>query len=156
MSPAHTIRVVHLRRALLLFAIVLGLAALVASLSQPPAERPDRTTQQTAPEPGPPVATPGPGPAEPAGGAPSTITFQASEKESKRVQAGTAVTVEVAVNEAGTVDIPDLGMTSPADPFTPARFDVLATRPGRYPLLFTPAAGEQPEPAGSLVVTSSG
>jgi hypothetical protein len=160
MSPANTIPTVHLRRALLLFAIVLGMAALVASLSRPVAERRDRTTQETTqettPEPGPPVATPQPGPAKPASGAPETVTFQAPEKESKRVEAGTAVTVQVAVTEAGTVDIPDLGMTAPADPFTPARFDVLATRPGGYPLLFTPAAGEQAEPAGRLVVTSQG
>jgi hypothetical protein len=147
---------VHLRRALLLFAIVLGMAALVASLSRPVSERRDRSTQQTTPEPGPPVATPGPGPAEPTGGAPGTVTFQASEKESRRVRAGVAVTVEVAVSEAGTVDIPDMGMTAAADPVTPARFDVLATRPGRYRLLFTPAAGEQAEPAGTLVVTSRG
>ena len=145
---------VHLRRALLLFAIVLGMAALVASLSRPVSERRDRTTQQTTPAPGPPVATPQPGPAEPAGHAPRTVTFQAPERESRRVRAGAAVTVEVAVNEAGTVDIPDMGMTAPADPVTPARFDVLATRPGRYALLFTPAAGERAEPAGSLVVTS--
>ncbi len=153
---ANTIRVVHLRRALLLFAIVLGLAALVASLSRPMADQRDRTTQETTPEPGPPVATPGTTPAEPSSGAPATVTFQASEKESNRIQAGAAVTVEVEVSEAGTVDIPDLGLTAPADPVTPARFDVLATRPGRYPLLFTPAAGEQPEPAGSLVVESRG
>src|SRR6185295_19528177 len=86
---ANTIRTVHLRRALLLFAIVLGLAALVASLSRPVADKRDRTTQDTTTEPGPPVATPKPGPAEPAGGAPRTVTFQASEKESRRVEAGT-------------------------------------------------------------------
>ena len=34
------------------------------------------------------------------------------------------MTVEVEVSEAGTVDIPDLGLTAPADPVTPARFDV--------------------------------
>ena len=86
----------------------------------------------------------------------AAVTFQASEKESNRIQAGAAVTVEVEVSEPGTVDIPDLGLTAPADPVTPARFDVFATRPGRYPLLFTPAAGEQPEPAGSLVIESRG
>src|SRR5215210_3914487 len=36
------IRAVHVRRALLLFAIVLGLAALVASVSRTPAERKGR------------------------------------------------------------------------------------------------------------------
>jgi hypothetical protein len=39
---------------------------------------------------------------------------------------------------------------------TPARFDLLANQAGRYELLFTAAAGDSAEPAGTLVVTSSG
>jgi hypothetical protein len=146
---------VHLRRALLLFAIVLGMAALVASLSRPIDQRGSDTTPATTPEPGPPTATPGRAPdtgtvlSEP-------IVFEAAAKESKKVPAGDAATVEVAVSQAGTVEIPDMGLSSPADPVTPARFDVLPTRPGRYELTFIPARGEQPEPAGSLVVTSRG
>ena len=150
----------HLRRALLLFAIVLGMAALVASLSRPIEDRQGqstttpRTETETA-EPSPPTAAPGPtggGTAE----LPKTLSFDAAEQQSKRLPAGEAATVEVAVNEAGSVEIPDMGLTAPADPFTPARFDVLASRPGRYRLLFTPAGEEEAEPAGSLVVTSSG
>src|SRR4051812_50094583 len=79
----NTIRMVHLRRALLLFAIVLGLAALVASLSRPVAERRDRTTQGTTPEPGPPGAAPGAGPAQPAGGATATRRFPAAAKQAR-------------------------------------------------------------------------
>jgi hypothetical protein len=146
---------VHLRRALLLFAIVLGMAALVASLSRPIDRRKTDTTPATTPEPGPPTASPGQAPdtgtvlSEP-------ILFEAAANESKKVPAGDAATVEVAVDQAGTVAIPDMGLSSPADPVTPARFDVLPTRPGRYELTFIPARGEQPEPAGSLVVTSRG
>jgi hypothetical protein len=151
---------VHLRRALLRFAIVLGTAALVASLSRPIDDRraqpttPTETEPETA-APGPPTAAPGPG----GGGTaelPKTVSFDAAAHESMRLQAGEAATVEVAVSEAGSVEIPDMGLTAPADRFTPARFDVLVSRPGRYPLLFTPAGGESAEPAGSLVVTSPG
>jgi hypothetical protein len=147
---------VHLRRALLLFAIVLGMAALVASLSRPIEDRRTESTTPTEPEPGPPTAEPGSAPAEGTAGQPKTVTFEASEDQSKKLEAGQAATLEVEVSEPGSVEIPDMGLTAPADRFTPARFDVLATRPGRYPLLFTPAGEESAEPAGSLVVTSRG
>jgi hypothetical protein len=145
---------VHLRRALLLFAIVLGLAALVASLSRPIEDRRTQSTTPTAP--GPPTATEGTAPATDTAALPKTLTFQAAMQESKKLRAGTAATIQVAVSTAGSVDIPDMGLTAAADPVTPARFDLLPTRPGRYPLLFTPAGGHTAEPAGSLVVTSAG
>jgi len=143
---------VHLRRALLLFAIVLGMAALVASLSRPIEERRRTDTAPRQPrEPGPPTASPSPAPApRPA------LSFDASEPTTKRVPAGEAATIRVAVPESGSVEIPDMGLIDPASPDTPARFDVLPTRPGRYELLFTPAASDRPEPAGQLVVTSEG
>jgi hypothetical protein len=145
---------VHLRRALLLFAIVLGMAALVASLSRPVDDRsePEPPAEQAPRDPGPPTATPGPetGPREP-------ITFDASADESQRVSAGSAATVEVSVTEPGSVEIPDLGLSAEADELTPARFEVFPSRPGDYEIVFTPAAGDNAgEPAGRLVVTSAG
>jgi hypothetical protein len=77
-------------------------------------------------------------------------------RESKRLRAGEAATVEVMVTEAGNVEIPDMGLTAAADPVTPARFDVLASRPGRYRIMFTPAGGDSAGPAGTLVVASRG
>jgi hypothetical protein len=151
MSTANTIRAVHLRRALLLFAIVLGMAALVASLSQPPGQRRADTTPREPRESGPPVATPGAAPR-----LPPTLSFDVAENESKRLRVGRAATLEVSVEEPGDVEIPGLGLTDPAEPVTPARFDVLPTRPGRYELIFMPASGAANEPAGSLVVTSEG
>jgi hypothetical protein len=62
--------------------------------------------------------------------------------------------VFVEVDEPGLVEIPDLGMSSPADPLTPARFDVFVSRPGTYPIVFTPASGDAAKPAGVLVVES--
>jgi hypothetical protein len=143
----------HLRRALLLFAIVLGMAALVASLSRPIDDPREQSTTPAPSETGPETATPKPGAGETAA-LPKTVSFRGAENQSKRLRAGEAATVEVAVSEPGSVAIPDMGLTAPADPVTPARFDVLATRPGRYPLLFTPAGDDTAEAAGSLVVTS--
>jgi hypothetical protein len=87
---------------------------------------------------------------------PETLTFDALKDQTKRLPEGTAVTVEVAVAEPGDVQIPGLGLSAAAEPLTPARFDILATSPGRYELLFDPATSEMPQPAGKLVVTSAG
>jgi hypothetical protein len=141
----------HLRRALLLFAIVLGMAALVASLSQPVDERRDDTAPQDAGEPAPSVANPAPAPEGSA-----TLSFNASDNQSMMLRAGRAATVEVSVAEPGEIEIPELGLVDSANPLTPARFDVLEARPGTYELTFAPAAGGPNEPAGKLVVTSAG
>ena len=56
----------------------------------------------------------------------------------------------------GTVVIPGLGLSASADAVTPARFDVLEHRPGRYPILFAPAGSAEATdaaPAGMLVIT---
>jgi hypothetical protein len=136
----------------LLFAIVLGMAALAASLSRPVEDQKSDSAQREPSEPGPPSAGPQASPE-----LPSSLFFDAAENESERIRAGDAATLEVAVEEPGTVEIPDMGLSAAAEPVTPARFDVLATRPGRYELLFTPAGGDrESEPAGRLVVTSSG
>jgi hypothetical protein len=140
---------VHLRRALLLFAIVLGTAALVASLSQPADERTEK--KQTA-EPGTPTATP----RTPSSRPERPISFDAGRDESRRMRAGQAATLEVAVTEPGSVEIPDLGLSSPAAPLTPARFEVLPAEPGDYEIVFTAATATGMEPAGRLVVTSAG
>jgi hypothetical protein len=147
---------VHIRRALLLFAIVLGMAALVASLSRPAAER---TTSQRTDRPG---AGPGPGTTPEA--APETATpapadararrifFDATARDRRRLPEGRAATLEVAVDEPGSVEIPDLGLSASADQHTPARFEVFASRAGAYAILFTPAAGDSRRAAGTLLV----
>ncbi len=135
----------------MLFAIVLALAALVASLSRPLEQRRDDSESSGPREPQQPTVAPRPAP-EPV----SAISFEAADNESMRLRAGAAATLEVAVDEAGSVEVPDMGLSAAADRLTPARFDVLASRPGRYELLFTPADGDRAVPAGRLVVTSSG
>ena len=71
------------------------------------------------------------------------------------MRSGEAATLEVAVDEPGNVEIPELGLSAPAAPLTPARFEVLPAEPGDYEIVFT-AAGDEREPAGRLVVTSAG
>jgi hypothetical protein len=148
MSGANTIGRVHLRRALLLFAIVLGMAALAASLSRPanePAEREPR------PDPGPATAAPTPSSAPPA-----AISFDATADESRRILAGQAATLEVTVDEPGSVEIPELGLSTTADRLTVARFEVLPAKPGEYEIVFTPSEDRTARPAGKLVVRSAG
>jgi hypothetical protein len=139
---------VHIRRALLLFAIVLGMAALVASISRPPE---NRTTTEQSEEPGPPEA--GPAPAD---NPPEPISFDATARDRRRLVEGQAATVEIAVDEPGSVEVPDLGLTASADEHTPARFEVFPTRAGSFAILFKPVDGDQSRPAGTLVVTAEG
>ena len=146
----------HVRRALLLFAIVIGLAALAASLSRPrddepsaPAQAPATTTPQadSVPEANPrddatSVADEG-----------DTIELNAAEDDTRRIEVGRSASIEVAVVDPGQVTIPGLGLTAAADPLTPARFDVLVNSEGRYRIEFTPAGSDKARRAGTIVVT---
>jgi hypothetical protein len=137
---------VHLRRALLLFAIVLGLAAVAASVSRP--------REESAPEP-PPTTAPGPQTAEPQpdpGAGQTELFFDAAAPRAQVMQVGQAATVYVAVPRPAQVAIVDLGLGTTAEPLTAARFDVLPSRGGRFPITFVPADGDGPEEAGTLVV----
>lgn len=131
-----------LRRALLLFAMVLGLAALASSLS-----RPDEDRDEPGPSEGPAdrVREPGSGPA--------TVRFAAGRRrEVRRLEAGSAATVLVEVSDPGQVRIEGLGLTQPAEPLTPARFDVLLAQPGSSRVVAEPAGGGPREVVGTLVV----
>ena len=142
----------HLRRALLLFAIVLGLAAVAASVSRPGGDSSD--SERAAPPPptqGAPTVSPGP-----AGESPVTLRFNAEREQVRRLEVGRAATLQVSVDEPGQVEIPLLGLAAPAEPVTPARFDIFASDSGRYPIAFTPAEGEEALPAGILDVTPAG
>jgi hypothetical protein len=145
---------VHLRRALLLFAIVLGLAALATSISRTPSER-------SGDEAGPPTSTP-PAQTTPAA-APldnnpgeRTIVFDAGvEKPVKRtLEVDRNATVFVKTEEDGLVDVDGLGLTEPAEPGTPATFEVLESKPGSYVIYFTPSAGEEAERVGVLEIVA--
>ncbi len=125
----------ELRRALLLFAIVLGLAAIAASVSRPPAGDETDTAAESPPrERSTPTARPSPGP-----GPPADIAFEADlQPETRTVPTGRAATVTITAYEPGQVEIERLGLTAPVEPNGPARFDLLAGSPDRYAVTFTP------------------
>jgi hypothetical protein len=147
---------VHLRRALLLFALVLGLAALAASLSRSREETPE----PAAPSAPPPSDTGTGATVSPGQGAsarlPATLRFVADRDQKRRLEYGRPATLEVAVDDSGQVEIPLLGLSAAAEPLTPARFEVFPREARRYPILFTPAAGDETRPAGTLHVVVPG
>ena len=136
----------HLRRALLLFAIVLGLAAIVASVS-----RTDRGSHSEPPR-------PRAGPTPPRGETPRAaeavlVRFAASEHRTvRRLAVGRPAVVSVTAGQAGLVSIPGLGLSRSAEPGTPARFDVFQTNPGRFGVVFSPAGSERQKRVGTLVL----
>jgi hypothetical protein len=140
---------VHLRRALLLFAIVLGLAALAASISRPGGDS-DNSKQTAAPPPTAGEPTVAPRPAEER---PVTLRFNAERDQVRRLEVGHAATLQVSVDEPGQVEIPGLGQAAAAEPVTPARFEIFASNAGRYRIGFTAASGGKARPAGVLDVT---
>jgi hypothetical protein len=139
---------VHLQRALLLFVIVLGLAALAASLSRTdrgrskPAPAPERTVPEAATNPAPDPGT-----------RPLRFT-QGGRREIRDLALRKAATVLVAVRRAGQAEIQGLGASRAAEPASPASFDVFRTDPGSFPVVVRPAAGGPPETVGTLRVGS--
>ena len=138
----------ELRRALLLFAIVLGLAAVVTSFSRP-AQRDDEDASR------PPAVQPGSARAEPRPVArgPKRLSFSTVGKPStRRLAANRPATVTVGTRRAGEVELAGLGFAAAAEPLTPARFEVLERRPGRYEVRFTPAGTEETRTVGTLLI----
>jgi hypothetical protein len=147
---------VHIRRALLLFAIVLGLAAIAASVSRSPEESGESESQPAVPSeaeqlPSPSVSS---GDAAPVSGV-RELVFEAERDQTRRLEAGQPATVLVEVDEPGLVEIADLGLSAPADPLTPARFEVLTSDPDRLEITFTAVEEDLAGPAGTLVVRES-
>ena len=134
----------HLRRALLLFAIVLGLAAIVASVS-----RPDRASRMSGSERQP---APGPLPTGPAR-SPKPVRLSTERRKAvRRLAVGRPAVVSVSSARAGLVSIPALGLTRAAEPGTPARFDIFETARGRFPVVFSPAGGDGQRRIGTLLL----
>ena len=132
----------HLRRGVLLFAVVLGLSALVAAVSAPV----ERT--RTAPLPPPPPGPPAP--------RPQAVRFAAKEgRRVRRIDAGRHALVTVEVRRPGQVELERLGVTAAAEPLTAARFDLVVRAPGRYDVLYTPAGEVASRRVGVLVVSGS-
>jgi hypothetical protein len=143
---------VHFRRALLLFAIVLGLAALAASVSRTPSDNGTTTAPTRFPPPPQETETTPTLEAGPPVPAAKTINFDSAHPKTHKVDAGTPTTVVVKVESPGQVLIPTLGVSDSAEPLTPASFDLLPTQPGPAAILFNPAGSSQTEDAGTLLV----
>ena len=138
----------HLRRALLLFAVVLGVTALVTSLN-PPRESPEPRSEQDTTRPATPRATAG----RPRN-RPARLAFVAGKRpRTSRLEARRPATILVEVEVAGQAELQGLGLIAPAAPATPARFELLADEPGTYPVVFIPAASGVRTRAGTLIVT---
>jgi hypothetical protein len=142
---------VELRRAILLFAIVLGVAAIVSSIARPPERGGDNADDGAAKS-----AKQAPSATKPDGKTPqpTTIEFRTGAKpQTRKLEVGQPATVLVDVETPGQIDIPSLGLTEPAEPLTPAMFEVLATSKGSHPIMAQPAASETlPTKVGTLKV----
>jgi hypothetical protein len=132
---------VHLRRAILLFALVLGLTALAAAVSptrneDPPASAPVLGVPSSAV-------------------LPRALAFDARDPgapEIRRARTGEHLMLTVVAPEGGLVTIPRLGRTASVSPSAAARFDVLAPQPGRYDVLLQqPSGPDEPRRVGTLV-----
>jgi len=139
----------HLRRALLLFALVLGLAALVAALAPP---RPDRRSTPARPQP--PGQRPKAEPRTPSG-RDVAVEFARGKRGSRAVVVPAHVLVTVRAPRVGQVELQGLNEVDTAEPGTPAEFDLFLSRPGRYPVVLTPI-GLPARRLGTLVARSEG
>ena len=134
------IQVVQIRRVLLLFALVLGLSALVATIAPPPETDDEATDDATIAEPAPRAPRPAP---------PFEITV-GERPVTHRVRVGSSFSLEVSVPKPGDVVLEGLGYRQSVDALTPARFTILAEPAGRYGVGFVPVDGER-RTAGRLV-----
>jgi len=128
---------VQIRRVLLLFALVLGLSALVASIAPPPETREeDGTGAQTTADPG----------AAPGAGA-RTVTLAvgppARRPRTRIVPLGARLTLIVTAPEVGDVVLGTPNLRQTAGPLAPARFDLLAKPAGRHAVTFEPLRGDR-------------
>jgi hypothetical protein len=120
------------RRLLLLFAVLLGLTALVTSLAPRPTVRPGNV--------GAGVSTPAPTPtssATPRGQESRrierTISADAGRPRARvRAHAGDVLALTVRGDVLDGVEIADLGKLEPIEPGSPARFEMLLDAPGEF------------------------
>ena len=112
------------RRLLIVMLILLVTSTLAAALVPPPQGRDGTTTSSTSPRTSP----------VPTGGELVTakIDAGAGRAETVRVPLGDQLALAVNSRKAGQVEIPALGLLEDVLPLSPARFDILATRAGRF------------------------
>ena len=105
------------RRLLVLFAVLLGLTALVTALAPRPTVKPRPESAS--------VATPTPTPSPTAAGRPRARV---------RARAGDVLALTVKGDVLDGVEITGLGKLEPIEPGSPARFEMLFDGPGEFPI----------------------
>ena len=128
------------RRFLILVAVLMGLTALAASIAPQPVEREDRGES---------TATPAPS------GSPSFVTVReelSTTDPRARVTVSEGDLVELTVSGPERDSVMLLGRMDTVDPTSPARFSLLATAPGEYPIELVEADRQ----VGTLVVEAAG
>ncbi len=127
------------------------MAAIASSIARPPDGDDERGEQSPATTTGPSATS-----AEPAATSPqpTTIEFRTAAKpQTLELEVGQPATVLVDVETPGEVDIPSLGLTEPAEPLTPAMFELRVTDTGSHAIMVQPAASETlPSKVGTLKV----
>ena len=129
-----------MRRAILLFALVLGLTALAAAVS------PSRSKDDAAVVPASPVSA--------AEALPRQVvldTRRSRRPQVLRARVGEHIVLSVLASDGGLATVPRLGRTASVSPAAPARFDVLAPPAGRYDVMFEASGSGEPRRAGTLV-----
>jgi hypothetical protein len=137
----------HLRRAILLFALVLGLTALAAGVS-PTRDDSGGGSDSTAVAPPAPVS---PSEALPRQIALDTRRLPGGRPRTLRARENEHIVVAVLASGGGLATIPDLGRTDTASSAAPAQFDLLAPPPGRYDVMFEATGSDEPRRIGTLV-----
>ena len=132
----------QVRRALIAFVVVFAVVSLIAAITAPREDDDSPATADPAPRaaPSPTVAVRFRHPVE---GRPPV----------RLVRRGSQVAIRVEAGVAGDVEIPGLGLIQPVGPGTPAVFDVLATRAGRYDVSLRSVAAESTK-LGTLEVAN--
>jgi hypothetical protein len=130
------------RRLIILVAVLMGLTALAATVAPPPESQ--RRGARETPSPSPAPTTPG-DPGELA------LTVDAAERP-QQVQAavGDSIGLEVRAELIDTVVIDGLDAVEAVEPDSPARFELFADAPGRYPIRLLDADRQ----LGELVISS--
>lgn len=84
-----------------------------------------------------------------------TLVFKAKGKpKTLKLEQGQPATVLAEVAAPAEVGIPTLGLTDPAEPLTPAVFDLFVTAPGKHRVVLDPVASGKPNSTvGTLEVS---
>lgn len=123
------------RRLVLIMLLLLFVSSLAAALAPVrPGERSTSSSTTTTTEArGAKDASPAPGDGELVRAA---IDADAKRPSTARASAGDQLQLRVDSRRVATVEIARLGATEPVAPLSPARFDVLLSQPGKYPIRF--------------------